>query len=146
MYMYNNHKMDMLPYMTLGYNQWLDIPEDKLQKIAEIGKLFRDSVILWVQINCFIRHSNWSFFIYLNVCIILHRIDDILDESVARDGVPVTHHVHGTKETMASACYGFNLAFRKSIELGHPQVLQYSEHWYNENSIHTVCTYFVKSI
>lgn len=53
---------------------------------------------------------------------ISRRIDDIQDDSLARDGVPVVHKVFGSPSTIAAANFGYFLAMKKAAELGHPDV------------------------
>lgn len=59
--------------------------------------------------------------INVNLFIISHRIDDIQDNSMRRDGVPVAYRVYGTSTTLNSVGFGYFLAMKKAAEL-HPDV------------------------
>ncbi|XP_077254683.1 terpene synthase-like [Temnothorax americanus] len=78
--------------LTRVFNHWFKISSDKLQQIDEIIKIVYNTCILY---------------------------DDIQDEAILRDGIPVTHSVHGLSRTISAANYVQLIAFEKAFEL-HP--------------------------
>lgn len=44
--MYQHQATDTVPILAFALNQWLNIPDEKLNKVVEIVKLLRDSAIL----------------------------------------------------------------------------------------------------
>lgn len=45
-FMHECQATDTIPILAFAFNQWMNIPEDKLNKVVEIIKLLRDGVIL----------------------------------------------------------------------------------------------------
>lgn len=44
--MHKTNKTDALPIVTFAFNEWLNVPQEKLDKVVEITKLMRDAAIL----------------------------------------------------------------------------------------------------
>ncbi|XP_071647101.1 terpene synthase-like isoform X1 [Temnothorax longispinosus] len=82
--------------LTVAFNYWLRIPDDKLRQINNIIS------------------------IVYNVCILF---DDIQDGSIWRDGIPVTHSVYGLCDTIGTTNYMQAIALEKAIEL-HPEAVK----------------------
>ncbi|KAI8126025.1 hypothetical protein FF38_13514 [Lucilia cuprina] len=79
--------------LSLAFNYWLHIPDEKLQLIGEIVQMLHNSSLL---------------------------IDDIEDNSILRRGVPVAHSIYGVASTINAANYVLFLALEKVQQLGHP--------------------------
>ncbi|KAM7358911.1 geranylgeranyl pyrophosphate synthase quemao [Cochliomyia hominivorax] len=79
--------------LSVAFNYWLHIPDEKLQLIGEIVQMLHNSSLL---------------------------IDDIEDNSILRRGVPVAHSIYGVASTINAANYVLFLALEKVQQLGHP--------------------------
>ncbi|KAG7409643.1 Geranylgeranyl pyrophosphate synthase atmG [Fusarium oxysporum f. sp. rapae] len=77
--------------MISAFNQWLKIPEDKLNVIKRIIMLLHNASLL---------------------------IDDIQDSSKLRRGLPVSHSIFGVAQTINAANYAFFLAQQELPKLG----------------------------
>ncbi|GAA92555.1 geranylgeranyl diphosphate synthase [Aspergillus luchuensis IFO 4308] len=80
-----------------AFNEWLRIPEDKLNIITEIVGLLHTASLL---------------------------IDDIQDNSKLRRGLPVAHSIFGIAQTINSANYAYFLAQERLRELNHPETYE----------------------
>ncbi|GLB11038.1 terpene cyclase [Aspergillus tubingensis] len=80
-----------------AFNEWLRIPEDKLNIITEIVGLLHTASLL---------------------------IDDIQDNSKLRRGLPVAHSIFGIAQTINSANYAYFLAQERLRELNHPEAYE----------------------
>ena len=57
----------------------------------------------------------------LHLCITLHcRIDDILDNSTLRRGIPAAHTVYGVASTISAAMCVYFKSMRKVLSFNHP--------------------------
>ncbi|OGM42653.1 hypothetical protein ABOM_008444 [Aspergillus bombycis] len=88
-----------------AFNEWLRIPEDRLDIIAEIVGLLHTASLLYVSVH-------------------LGRIDDIQDSSKLRRGIPVAHSVFGVAQTINSANYAYFAAQEKLRELNRPKAYE----------------------
>lgn len=79
--------------LSIAFNQWMNIPTEKLKLIGEIVQMLHNASLL---------------------------IDDIEDNSILRRGLPVAHSIYGIANTLNAANYVFFLALEKTQELGHP--------------------------
>lgn len=79
--------------LSIAFNYWLNIPDDKLQSIGEIVQMLHNASLL---------------------------MDDIEDNSILRRGLPVAHSIYGIANTLNTANYVFFLALEKTQALGHP--------------------------
>jgi geranylgeranyl diphosphate synthase type 3 len=63
-------------------------------------------------------------------CLILHcRIDDILDNSILRRGIPAAHTIYGVPSTINSAIYAHFIELNRVQSLNHPKAMALcSEH------------------
>lgn len=52
----------------------------------------------------------------------LHRIDDIQDNSTLRRGIPVAHSIYGVASTINAANYVMFIALERVLNLNHPEV------------------------
>ncbi|XP_031831300.1 geranylgeranyl pyrophosphate synthase quemao [Nomia melanderi] len=80
-----------------AFNNWLKIPDDKLQAIGEIIQILHTSSLL---------------------------LDDIQDNSVLRRGIPVAHHIYGIASTINAANYAIVIALDRVVALNHPEGTQ----------------------
>ncbi|RDH28588.1 terpenoid synthase [Aspergillus welwitschiae] len=80
-----------------AFNEWLRIPEEKLNIITEIVGLLHTASLL---------------------------IDDIQDNSKLRRGLPVAHSIFGIAQTINSANYAYFLAQERLRELNHPEAYE----------------------
>lgn len=80
-----------------AFNQWMKIPDDKLEIIKDITRMLHNASLL---------------------------IDDIQDNSKLRRGVPVAHSVYGVATTINSANYVYFLCMEKVVELDHPDAVR----------------------
>ncbi|KAI9152359.1 Geranylgeranyl pyrophosphate synthase atmG [Paramyrothecium foliicola] len=88
---------DIRSKMMLAFNQWLQIPDDKLNVIQRIVMLLHNASLL---------------------------IDDIQDSSNLRRGLPVAHNVFGVAQTINAANYAFFLAQQEIPKLGDPRAFE----------------------
>ncbi|KNG87678.1 hypothetical protein ANOM_004115 [Aspergillus nomiae NRRL 13137] len=80
-----------------AFNEWLRIPEERLNIIAEIVGLLHTASLL---------------------------IDDIQDSSKLRRGIPVAHSIFGVAQTINSANYAYFAAQEKLRELNRPKAYE----------------------
>uniref|UniRef100_A0A1L8DZQ0 Putative geranylgeranyl pyrophosphate synthase/polyprenyl synthetase n=1 Tax=Nyssomyia neivai TaxID=330878 RepID=A0A1L8DZQ0_9DIPT len=80
--------------LSLAFNQWLNIPVDKMKEIGEIVNMLHNASLL---------------------------LDDIEDNSTLRRGVPVAHAIYGEACTINAANYAMFIALEKVQVLGHPE-------------------------
>lgn len=79
--------------LTLAFNYWLKVSDDKLRAIGEIVQMLHNSSLL---------------------------LDDIQDNSILRRGIPVAHSIYGIASTINAANYVIIIALEKTLKLGHP--------------------------
>lgn len=79
--------------LSVAFNHWLRIPQEKLKQIGEIVQMLHNASLL---------------------------IDDIEDNSCLRRGFPVAHSIYGVASTLNAANYVFFLALEKVQALNHP--------------------------
>ncbi|KAI5726104.1 hypothetical protein M8J77_025287 [Diaphorina citri] len=80
--------------LAYAFNNWLNIPEEKLLAIGDIIQMLHNSSLL---------------------------IDDIEDNSILRRGIPVAHSIYGIASTINAANYVVAIALEKVQSLGHPE-------------------------
>ncbi|RAQ69423.1 hypothetical protein COH20_006547 [Aspergillus flavus] len=88
---------DIRRKLMQAFNEWLKIPEDRLNIIAEIVGLLHTASLL---------------------------IDDIQDSSKLRRGIPVAHSIFGVAQTINSANYAYFAAQEKLRELNRPKAYE----------------------
>jgi len=60
----------------------------------------------------------------VELCVILHcRIDDILDNSVLRRGIPTAHTIYGVQSTINAANYVHFIGLNRVQSLNHPKAM-----------------------
>ncbi|CAH2071794.1 unnamed protein product, partial [Iphiclides podalirius] len=79
--------------LSMAFNYWLKVGDDKLRAIGEIVQMLHNSSLL---------------------------VDDIQDNSILRRGIPVAHSIYGIASTINAANYAMIIALEKTLELGHP--------------------------
>ncbi|XP_026492846.1 terpene synthase-like [Vanessa tameamea] len=79
--------------LTLAFNYWLRVSDEKLRAIGEIVQMLHNSSLL---------------------------LDDIQDNSILRRGIPVAHSIYGIASTINAANYVIIIALEKTLQLGHP--------------------------
>jgi len=82
---------DVRTTLILAFNEWLQIPADKLEIVKEVTKLLHNASLL---------------------------IDDIQDNSKLRRGIPVAHSIYGVATTINSANYVYFHCLAKVAALG----------------------------
>ncbi|EIT82613.1 geranylgeranyl pyrophosphate synthase/Polyprenyl synthetase [Aspergillus oryzae 3.042] len=88
---------DIRRKLMQAFNEWLRIPEDRLNIIAEIVGLLHTASLL---------------------------IDDNQDSSKLRRGIPVAHSIFGVAQTINSANYAYFAAQEKLRELNRPKAYE----------------------
>ncbi|KOB73871.1 Geranylgeranyl diphosphate synthase, partial [Operophtera brumata] len=83
--------------LASALNYWLKISDEKLTAVGEIVQILHNSSLL---------------------------IDDIQDNSILRRGIPVAHSIYGVASTINAANYAMIVALEKTLELGHPSLLE----------------------
>ncbi|XP_034829605.1 terpene synthase [Maniola hyperantus] len=79
--------------LTLAFNYWLKVSDDKLRAIGEIVQMLHNSSLL---------------------------VDDIEDNSILRRGIPVAHSIYGIASTINAANFVVIIALDRTLQLGHP--------------------------
>ncbi|XP_045446781.1 geranylgeranyl pyrophosphate synthase [Melitaea cinxia] len=79
--------------LTVAFNYWLKVSDEKLRAIGEIVQMLHNSSLL---------------------------LDDIQDNSILRRGIPVAHSIYGIASTINAANYVVIIALEKTLKLGHP--------------------------
>ncbi|GBE83942.1 Geranylgeranyl pyrophosphate synthase [Sparassis crispa] len=72
-------------HMIAAFNQWLQVPEDKLDVISRVVSMLHTASLM---------------------------VDDIEDDSQLRRGIPVAHKIYGIPQTINSANYVYFLAYQ----------------------------------
>lgn len=83
---------DIRSQLIEAFNQWLQVPDEKLDKIKSVTKILHNASLL---------------------------IDDIEDNSTLRRGIPVAHSVFGIPQTINCANYMYFKAMAEIAALGH---------------------------
>ncbi|CAK1598494.1 unnamed protein product [Parnassius mnemosyne] len=79
--------------LSMAFNYWLKVSDDKLRAIGEIVQMLHNASLL---------------------------VDDIQDNSILRRGIPVAHSIYGIASTINAANYAMIIALEKTLELQHP--------------------------
>lgn len=87
---------DVRTTLIMAFNQWLNIPTDKLDVVKEVTKLLHNASLL---------------------------IDDIQDNSKLRRGIPVAHSVYGVATTINSANYVYFHCLARVAALQDPRAV-----------------------
>ncbi|EPS96604.1 hypothetical protein FOMPIDRAFT_1053101 [Fomitopsis schrenkii] len=81
---------DIRGLMLAAFNQWLEVPADKLSTITKVVGMLHTASLL---------------------------IDDIEDDAQLRRGVPASHKIYGIPQTINSANYVYFLAYQELFSL-----------------------------
>ncbi|XP_050298800.1 terpene synthase [Anthonomus grandis grandis] len=84
------------PKLARAFNFWLQVPEEKLNMVADIVQLLHNASLL---------------------------IDDIQDSSILRRGIPVAHSIYGIPSTINAANYASFIALERVQLLEHPEAV-----------------------
>jgi geranylgeranyl diphosphate synthase, type III len=96
-----------------SFNEWMRIPEEKLDIIIDIVGLLHTASLLYVP-SCFsMGHSADKY-----------RIDDIQDSAKLRRGLPVAHSIFGIAQTINSANYAYFVAQERLRDLNQPKAYE----------------------
>ncbi|GKT46898.1 geranylgeranyl pyrophosphate synthase atmG [Colletotrichum spaethianum] len=96
-YLLNLPGKDVRSKLMSAFNQWLRIPEEKLEVVKRIIMLLHNASLL---------------------------LDDIQDSSTLRRGLPVSHSIFGVAQTINAANYAFFLAQQEIPKLGDPRAFE----------------------
>ncbi|KAL4789117.1 isoprenoid synthase domain-containing protein [Aspergillus venezuelensis] len=96
-YLANLPGKDIRGKLIAAFNEWLQIPEERLEIIKRVVSLLHVASLL---------------------------IDDIQDFSKLRRGHPVAHRIYGIAQTINSANYAYFRAQNEVFALGSPQALE----------------------
>ncbi|KAH9498404.1 Geranylgeranyl pyrophosphate synthase [Bulinus truncatus] len=77
--------------LTVAFNYWLKIPDDKLKLVSEVIQMLHNASLI---------------------------VDDIEDNSKLRRGIPVTHSIFGVAQAINTANYIYFLVLEKLFTLG----------------------------
>ncbi|RYP46774.1 hypothetical protein DL768_007063 [Monosporascus sp. mg162] len=95
-YLYAIPGKDFRGLMVSAFNAWLDVPRESLDIITKVVGMLHTSSLL---------------------------IDDVEDNSILRRGLPVTHSIYGTAQTINSANYVYFLALQELQKLNNPRAV-----------------------
>ncbi|KAI1341370.1 isoprenoid synthase domain-containing protein [Xylariaceae sp. FL0016] len=96
---------DFRTLMVNSFNVWLDVPQESLDVITKVVGMLHTASLL---------------------------VDDVEDNSVLRRGVPVTHSIFGTAQTINSANYVYFVALQELQKLNNPKAINvYTEELLN---------------
>ncbi|XP_019866730.1 terpene synthase [Aethina tumida] len=82
--------------LSMAFNHWLNIPEEKVVQINDIVQLLHNSSLL---------------------------LDDIQDNSILRRGIPVAHSIYGVASTINCANYASFIALEQVMDLNHSEAV-----------------------
>lgn len=104
-YLYAIPGKDFRTTMVNAFNAWLEVPRESLDIITKVVGMLHTSSLL---------------------------IDDVEDNSILRRGLPVTHSIFGTAQTINSANYIYFCALQELQKLKNPQAISvYTEELLN---------------
>ncbi|RYP37470.1 hypothetical protein DL767_002943 [Monosporascus sp. MG133] len=104
-YLYAIPGKDFRALMVNAFNTWLDVPQESLDIITKVVGMLHTSSLL---------------------------IDDVEDNSILRRGLPVTHSIYGTAQTINSANYVYFIALQELQKLNNPRAVDvYTEELIN---------------
>ena len=93
-YLYAVPGKDFRTLMVNAFNSWLEVPKESLDIITKVVGMLHTSSLL---------------------------IDDVEDDSILRRGMPVTHSIFGTAQTINSANYVYICALQELKKLNNPK-------------------------
>jgi geranylgeranyl pyrophosphate synthase len=110
---------DIRGQLISSFNEWLQIPEEKLSLIKRVVELLHTASLL-----CVARSPNHHSQYYRINGLTLFRIDDIQDSSQLRRGLPVAHNIFGVAQTINSANYAYFKAQSELHKIGDPRAVE----------------------
>ncbi|KAF9229938.1 isoprenoid synthase domain-containing protein, partial [Melanogaster broomeanus] len=105
-YIASNPGKNIRGRLITAFNYWLNVPKEKLEAIDRVIDMAHNASLIIKRL--------------------VHRIDDIEDDSELRRGRPVAHKVYGIPQTVNSANYVCHLAYqelRNSLQSSVDQVV-----------------------
>ncbi|XP_068631503.1 terpene synthase isoform X1 [Battus philenor] len=103
--------------LSLAFNYWLKVSDDKLRAIGEIIQMLHNSSLLMIR-----EYMTETEQVRRKSQVLkLKSVDDIQDNSILRRGIPVAHSIYGIASTINAANYAMIMALEKTLELGHPE-------------------------
>jgi geranylgeranyl diphosphate synthase type 3 len=104
-YLFAQPGKDFRAMLVNSFNTWLEVPQESLVIITQaVGMLHTASLL----------------------------VDDVEDNSILRRGLPVTHSIFGTAQTINSANYVYFLALQELVKLNNPLAIEiYTEELLN---------------
>ncbi|KAI9735444.1 MAG: geranylgeranyl pyrophosphate synthetase [Claussenomyces sp. TS43310] len=87
---------DIRLQLIAGFNEWLEVPPTSLHIISKVVGMLHTASLL---------------------------VDDVEDGSLLRRGLPVTHSIFGTAQTINSANYVYFCALQELQKLGNPEAI-----------------------
>ncbi|KAI9823757.1 MAG: geranylgeranyl pyrophosphate synthetase [Thelocarpon impressellum] len=104
-YLFAHPGKDIRSQLIAAFNAWLKVPSDSLAIITKVVGMLHTASLL---------------------------IDDVEDSSVLRRGIPVTHSIFGTAQTLNSSNYVYFCALVELQKLNNPQAISiYTEEMLN---------------
>ncbi|KAI5927140.1 geranylgeranyl pyrophosphate synthetase [Camillea tinctor] len=95
-YLFAHPGKDFRTLMVNSFNAWLDVPQESLEVITKVVGMLHTASLL---------------------------IDDVEDNSILRRGLPVTHSIFGTAQTINSANYVYFCALQELQKLRNPEAI-----------------------
>ncbi|MCJ1483802.1 geranylgeranyl pyrophosphate synthetase [Schaereria dolodes] len=100
-YMFEQPGKNIRKQFIIAFNAWLKVPEETLAIITKVVGMLHTASLL---------------------------VDDVEDSSLLRRGIPVTHSIFGTAQTLNSANYVYFCALQDLLKLNNAKAIQiYSE-------------------
>ncbi|KAF2665159.1 terpenoid synthase [Microthyrium microscopicum] len=96
-YLYGQPGKDIRGQLVSAFNEWLQVPEDKLAVITKVVGMLHTASLL---------------------------VDDVEDSSLLRRGEPVAHNIFGVPQVINSANYVYFLALQELSTLNNPLCIQ----------------------
>ncbi|KAI1380754.1 isoprenoid synthase domain-containing protein [Hypoxylon crocopeplum] len=104
-YLFNHPGKDFRSQMVNSFNKWLEVPKESLDIITKVVGMLHTASLL---------------------------VDDVEDNSVLRRGLPVTHSIFGTAQTINSANFVYFCALQELQKLKNPKSINvYTEELIN---------------
>lgn len=104
-YLFAHPGKDIRTQLISAFNEWLEVPPASLEIISKVIGMLHTASLL---------------------------VDDVEDGSLLRRGLPVTHSIFGTAQTINSANYVYFLALQELAKLENPKAINiYTEELLN---------------
>ncbi|KAH9892273.1 terpenoid synthase [Xylariomycetidae sp. FL2044] len=104
-YLFAQPGKDIRTLLINAFNTWLEVPQESLEIITKVVGMLHTASLL---------------------------VDDVEDNSILRRGLPVTHSIYGTAQTINSANYVYFCALQELGKLKNPKAINvYTEELLN---------------